>query len=142
MFQKIFSFFLLLLLVGIGNAQAQKTKPTHSKIRALHIEYVTGKMNMTPEQTKKFLPLYNKYSDDLLEVYRAKWRLRKNPNSTYVIDERQKLEQKIVNIKGAYKNDFLKIISPKQLSIMYQSEDEFKRMLIERLKKDKQAKKD
>lgn len=134
MSRKILSL-LFILLVTTGIIRAQNSKPSHSKIRALHIEYVTGKMNLTPEQTKQFLPLYNKYSDDLLEVYRAKWRLKNNPNSKYVVNERQKLEQKIVNIKGAYKNDFLKIISTNQLSIMYRSEDEFKQMLIERLQK-------
>jgi len=133
----ICTFYALTLILAFGalSAPAQQ-RPPNPKIRALKIQVVTKNMGLTTEQKKSFLPLYNDYSNELLEVYRAKKALKQNTNSDYVVNERQKLEEKIVAIKGKYKNDFLRIISPQQLEKMYQGEDEFKKMLIERLKKD------
>lgn len=131
MFKKGFKMICLFCLLGMGNINAQ---PANPKIRALKIEMVTGKMNLTSAQLDKFLPLYTQYSDELLVEYRAKRALKNNTNSNYVINEKQRLDQKIVDIKGNYKNKFLKIISAQQMLKMYQGEEEFKKMLIERLK--------
>lgn len=114
--------------------QAQSAKPDPA-IRKLKIEFVTGKMSLTQQQKQRFLPLYNKYSDELLVHRRAIKALEKNPNSSYQVEERQKLEQKMVEIKGRYKDDFLKILTAQQLAAMYQAEGEFKNLLIEYYKK-------
>ena len=131
MFNKGITIICLFCLLGMGNLYAQ---PANPKIRALKIETVTSKMNLTATQLNSFLPLYTEYSDELLVIYRAKKALRKNTNSTYVLNETQKLDQRIVDIKGIYKSKFLKIISAQQLMNMHHGEEEFKKMLIERLK--------
>lgn len=137
MFKYLFFIFCLFTLAsGSYSVGAQEKATPNPKLRALKIQVVTKNMELSPEQRSRFLPLYTEYANELLVVYRAKKALRKNPDSKFVINERQRLEQQIVTIKGKYKNDFLKIISPRQLEKMYQGEDEFKRMLIERLKRE------
>lgn len=120
-------------LSGFGQ-QRSLNRPPDPKIRALKIQVVTKDMNLSPVQKNQFLPLYNRYSNELLVVYRQKHALKNNNNSTYVVNERLRLDQEIVSIKSKYKSLFLKIITPQQLEKMYQGEDEFKRLLIERLK--------
>lgn len=134
MFNKFF-FIVMLCVLALGfTVQAQSVKPD-PQIRALKIEYVTGKMSLTQQQRQKFLPLYNKYSDELLVHRRAIKALEKNPNSSYQVEERQKLEQKMVEIKGRYKDDFLRVLTAQQLASMYQAEGEFKKILLDHLKK-------
>lgn len=135
MCNRLLSLLLLLLLSFGPRLQAQERAKPNPQIRKLKIEYVTGQMNLTQQELQKFLPLYNRYSDELLVHRRAIRALEKNPNSSYQIEERQKLEQKMVAIKGRYKNDFLKIITPQQLATMYKAEGEFKSILLEHLKK-------
>jgi hypothetical protein len=135
MFNK-FVYFLLLIILPFGfGAKGQERAKPDPQIRKLKIEYVTGQMNLTQQQLQKFLPLYNRYSDELLVHRRAIKALEKNPNSSYQVDERQKLEQKMVEIKGRYKNDFLKIITAQQLATMYKAEGEFKNILLDHLKR-------
>lgn len=134
MFNKFF-FIVMLWVLALGfTVQAQSVKPD-PQIRALKIEFVTGKMSLTQQQRQKFLPLYNKYSDELLVHRRAIKALEKNPNSSYQVEERQKLEQKMVEIKGRYKDDFLRVLTAQQLASMYQAEGEFKKILLDHLKK-------
>lgn len=137
MFKNLFSLFCFCAwALSFHIAGAQEKATPNPRIRALKIQVVTKNMGLTAEQKPKFLALYTEYANELLVVYRAKKALRKNPDSKFVINERQRLEQQIVTIKGKYKNDFLKIISPQQLEKMYRGEEEFKRMLIERLKRE------
>lgn len=122
------------LFFGFTTGAQERAKPD-PQIRKLKIEYVTGQMNLTQQQLQKFLPLYNRYSDELLVHRRAIKALEKNPNSSYQVEERQKLEQKMVEIKGRYKDDFLRIITAQQLATLYKAEGEFKSILLNHLKK-------
>lgn len=135
MFKKITTSTLLLLTLLFTTLKAQERATPDPKIRALKVEFVTGKMSLTQQQTQKFLPLYHRYSDELLFVKRKIKDLKNNANSKYQVEERQKLEEKMVEIKGRYKNDFLRIITAQQLAAMYQAEGEFKTVLLEHLKK-------
>lgn len=136
MFNKIVCAFLLFIAVSTS-VYAQAPRKRDEQIRKLKIEFVTQQMSLTQQQTQKFLPLYNKYSDELLVQRFAIKDLEKNANSTYQVEERQKLEQKMVEIKGKYKNDFLKIISAQQLATMYKAEREFKKVLLNYLENKK-----
>lgn len=135
MFTRLFSILLTLFLATGIFAQAQERATPNPQIRKLKIEYVTGQMSLTQQQLQKFIPLYNRYSDELLVHRRAIKALEKNPSSTYQVEERQKLEQKMVEIKGRYKDDFLKVITAQQLAAMYKAEGEFKNILLDHLKK-------
>ncbi len=119
MLKKITTGTLLLITLLLTTVQAQDRATPDPKIRALKVEFVTGKMSLTQQQTQKFLPLYHRYSDELLFVKRKIKGLKNNANSKYQVEERQKLEEKMVEIKGKYKNDFLKIITAQQLAAMY-----------------------
>lgn len=134
MFNKIISVFLLMISLTFASQAQEKAKPD-PQIRKLKIEFVTGQMSLTQTQLQKFLPLYNRYSDELLVHRRAIKQLEKNANSNYTVEERQKLEEKMVEIKGRYKDDFLKIITAQQLAAMYKAEGDFKKILLDHLKK-------
>lgn len=130
---KILNFFTVLCFsfFMISSVHAQKGNP---KIRALKIEVVTGEMNLTKDQEARFLPIYNRYSDELLSLYHAKKKIDTKANGMESVNERQRIDQQILDVKKKYKDDFLKIINPTQLANMYKGEEKFKAMLINRLK--------
>lgn len=135
MFKKI--IVVLLFIAGMSfTLQAQEPVKPDPQIRKLKIEYVTSQMSLTQSQLQKFLPLYNRYSNELLVHRKAIKALDQNANSGYTVQERQKLEEKMVEIKGRYKDDFLKIITAQQLAAMYKAEGEFKKILLDHLKKE------
>lgn len=136
MLKKIISLLLLMVTLSFALQAQDRAKPD-PQIRKLKIEYVTSQMSLTQTQLQKFLPLYNRYSDELLVHRRAIKALDKNANSSYTVQERQKLEEKMVDIKGRYKDDFLKIITAQQLAALYKAEGEFKNILLDHLKKER-----
>jgi len=134
MLKKFFSLILLIIAFGFSIHGQEKAKP-NPEIRKLRIAFITDKMSLTQNQMQQFLPIFNSYSDELLFQKRAIKALENNPNSQYVVEQRQKLEQKMVEIKGRYKDRFLRVISAQQLAAMYKAESDFKQFLIEYLKK-------
>jgi hypothetical protein len=130
---KVFSFLLFVFSLGFTLHGQERATPD-PEIRKLKIEFVTNQMSLSQAQMQHFLPLFNRYLDELLYQRKAIKALDKNNNSQYVIEQRQKIEEKMVEIKGRYKNDFLKIISAQQLAAMYKGEGEFKAYLLEHLK--------
>ena len=53
--------------------------------------------------------------------------------SRQLVDDNLDYQQKVIEIKRKYKDQFLKIISPRQLTELNAAEREFKQMLIKRL---------
>ena len=138
MIKKIITLLLLVTTFSFA-IHAQEKGKSSPEIRKLKLEYVPDKMSLSQNQRQRFIPLYNKYCDDIWAQKRALKVLCKNPNSMYVINERQRIEEKMVGIKGRYKNEFLKIISAQQLAAMYKAEDDFKAVLIEHLRNQHKA---
>ncbi len=135
MLQKI--VLLIICVFGLamaGNAQQQK-KPD-PKLKAIKVALISDRMTLTPKQSEKFWPVYNRYEDEMREVWRAKRALndQKN-NSRDKVDKLQQLEEKKVQIRGKYKSEFLSVVSADQLAAMYAAETEFKNMLLKRLGK-------
>ena len=54
-----------------------------------------------------------------------------------IIDERLKMEQEILDLKVKYNKEFQKVISNKQIAALYHAEEEFKKELLNRIKKGK-----
>jgi hypothetical protein len=133
MLNRIIITFLIVLGLGTA-AEAQNAKPD-PQIRKLKIEFVTGKMALSAQQLQNFLPLYNQYSDELLYYRKAIKALDNNANTAESLSKRQQYEEKMVAIKGNYKDRFLKVITAQQLAAMYKAEGDFKSVLLNHLKK-------
>jgi hypothetical protein len=131
-FQKVFfSIVLLMSFAVFCNAQ---NKPDQ-QLRAIKVGLLTDRMKLTPQQSEKFWPVYNRYENEMRTIWRAKHALNdQKGNSKEKVDRLQQLEQQKVVVRGKYKDEFLKVISADQLAAMYQAEQEFKNLLLKRLK--------
>jgi Spy/CpxP family protein refolding chaperone len=121
-----------------GMAQSSESR---ERIESAKIGFMTNRLNLTPEQSSKFWPVYNEYSNKKQDI-RQNIRQLRNANKTQEtpetqikanIDQLLSLRQKEVDLEKQYVDRFLKVLSPRQLVEMYRSEHEFNRMLLERL---------
>lgn len=120
----IFAFF-----IAIAPILAQTSDL--SNIRKLKLEIVLNEMNLNNNTEKKFIPLYNKYSDETLVIRKKIKELEEsNKNPQVIIDEREKYKQQILNIEKNYKSEFLKILSASELEKMYKGENKFRETLL------------
>jgi hypothetical protein len=134
--------FLLIsgmMLTGMMTATAQPGKRLE-RIEAAKVSYLTERMNLTPDQAKAFWPLYNEFDDQRRDLKR-KSKIFKDEQLEALSDEQVRdgltqmmdFRQKEVNLEKTYLEKFLKVIPPRQVAIMFKSEKEFMRLLLQKL---------
>lgn len=138
------TFALLLLFIGaISTAQAQRRSEEEIKrIQDAKVAIITNRLNLTPEQSTGFWPMYNEYAQKRREIHRAQRKIindkkAEGQNDEAVLDnlkEVQELRQKELDLEKEYQNKFLKVITASQVIELYKAERTFNDMLIQRLK--------
>ncbi len=117
MSKTLFILFFLLLHGYFCIAQ-EDTVRDNDQIEAVRTAYITNQLKLSPEEAQKFWPLYNNY---IQELKKAK---KENPDDVVAQQE------KLVNIRKKYKNDFKKVIgSDDRVNKAFTAEGEFRNML-------------
>jgi hypothetical protein len=108
------------------------------RVEAVKEAFISQQLNLTPEQSRAFWPLYRQYVEDQTAVRILKRQNNSNnsPNGTVQIDKELQYEAQLVNIRKHYRDEFLRVLPPEKVSEIYKSErafnDEMVRTLTER----------
>ena len=115
--------FLLIAFLGLGlslNGFSQdggdQEKGGGQRLEALKIAYLTKKLDLTTEEAQRFWPVYNKYTDEIHGIRRE----QKDKNLTEL-----EAEDKILNVRKKYNNEFSKALAPQKADNFFRSEKEF-----------------
>lgn len=90
---------------------------------------------MNVDQGQKFWPVYRRYRQALREILQKK-RLNNSaeqPNGTEQINRELFYESELVNTRKYYTDEFLKILTPEKVSLIFKSEREFNDELIKNI---------
>lgn len=124
--------------------QAQNKK---DEIQAKRVEFITRKLDLTPEEAQKFWPVQNEYDKKRLELRKEKKALR--PSTTLdemsdkevseLLDKKITLDQKGVDLDKTYLNKFKEVLPVKKVAKLQLAEEQFKKELIRQLKENRGA---
>lgn len=125
-------------------ATAQNEGSGRQKIEAAKIGMITNRLNLTTDQAPQFWAVYNEYNAKKQELNRRVRQLnngtaRNNLNDEQVVNglrEVNATKQKLADLDNEYMGRFLKVITPAQLAELNKTEQEFNRMLLNRLKQE------
>ncbi len=122
--------YILLAFIGIaGLAKAQDEQPNERKqadIEALKVAFISKELNLTPDEAQKFWPQYNQYSKELKAV--------KLSNPDDILDR----DEKVLNLRKSYKEQFTMILGPQRVNSMYNAEGRFHQLLFKAIRKQNQ----
>ena len=137
-------FVILFIALGsVASAQAQgRSEDEIKRIQDAKVAIITNRLNLTPEQSSGFWPIYNEYSQKRREIHREQRMIINNKKALVKTDnqvlsnlkEVQDLRQKELDLEKEYQGRFLKVISASQVIELYKAERTFNDMLIQRLK--------
>ncbi|MCF2486837.1 hypothetical protein [Dyadobacter sp. CY347] len=134
---------LFITLFSITAASAQKKSEEEiRRIQDAKVAIITNRLNLTPEQSTGFWPVYNEYSQKRREIHRAQRKIINDKKAEGQTDDQvlnnlkevQDLRQKELDLEKEYQNRFLKVITASQVIELYKAERTFNDMLIQRLK--------
>lgn len=113
--------------------------PDEEKIESLRIAFLTDYLSLSPEESQKFWPVYNLMRDEIKAVMDKEMTLIKkrdintlsDAELSKLINEHFENEQKMLDIKKKYAEEFKKILPLKKVALLADAENEFKRKLLE-----------
>ena len=127
---------LLVLLAFIFCLSAETTFAQNTKkekIESLKIAFVTKKLDLSPEESQIFWPVYNQYQKEIGDLILQR-RAAQKDSDTDAVDEDLDIEGKIVDVRKKYRKEFSRVLSPEKINQFYQAEREFREELIKQLK--------
>lgn len=133
--KKVLHIVLCFLLSYAASAQNGDKK---DKIEALRAAFITEQLGLTSDESQKFWPVYNEYQDKL-KAARKEFKNQKASFSTDkeaqdFLDAELLLKQREVALYKDYYDRFKKILPVKKVARLRQAEEEFKKILLEKLK--------
>jgi hypothetical protein len=138
--------FVMGQAAGNNNTKMQDKK---EKVEAMKVAYLTDKLSLTSADAEKFWPVYNEFQDKkdaLQKTYRQKVRIVKDQMAANLTDAQAddvisanlQQDQDLLDLKKEYVPKFKKLIGSKKVVLLFTSEKDFNKLLLEKLKESKQ----
>jgi hypothetical protein len=136
--------YALFLFAGSFAAVAQQEgqDPKNlEKIHAARIALISEKLNLSPNQAEKFWPVYREFTEQRMALRKQYQQAERNQDVAKPKPDRDQellklgmlLKQQNLDLEKTYSERLLKVISAQQLLTLPKAEEEFRRMLLQRL---------
>lgn len=141
--KRIIFLMALLVVTGMGVAQAQAPQGGGADLEAIRVGYITKKLSLTPEEAKVFWPVYDAYRAEMKEVRGDQRDNAQNARENFDVMSDQEVEaavnrmldnrRKELDITLRYHEQFKKVLNIRKIAKLYKAEHEFTQMLLARL---------
>ncbi len=118
------------------------------KVKAWKIAFITERLDLTSDEAQKFWPIFNAFETET-KALREKYKLEPDANKDGQVSEEEaekalakqvELRQAQVDLMKKYNIEFKKAIPTRKIVMLYQANEDFKKVLLQRLKKMQQNK--
>ena len=134
---------LLFTITAFLRLEAQDPSPeAMEKIEAARIALISERLELTPEQAEKFWPIYREFGKQRQEIRREFDQARRtfDPNKASeeenkkMLDMANSVKEQQLRLEREYSDRILKVITTRQLNNLRKAENDFKDMLIRRIR--------
>ncbi len=128
----------VIMVWQIGHTQDD----VRQKIEARKIAMISQKLDLTPAQAEKFWPIYREYDSRRSEIHRDFAERRRNFDPKAATDEEtrkmldlgMRVKERQLNLEREYGDRLRQVISDRQLLNLRRAEEDFRQMLLERVR--------
>lgn len=124
--------------------KGERQQEKNDNIESMKIAYLTTKLDLTPEEAQKFWPVYNQYNEKLQELRKKRRQDEREAKKNFeeltdkevelAIDNDLAFRQKELDLQKEYNTKFKAVLPIKKVSRLYHAEEQFKKVLIDKLK--------
>lgn len=142
---KYFNIFFIICLILPAAASAQR--PEREEIESLRVAIFTKHMDLTPQESKAFWPVYDQYREEMDKLHQQRrerrGKLRSGITSLSDIqvesltDEEVSYQEKETALTRKYHEKFKKVLPIRKVAKLYTAEEAFKRALLDRIRQNR-----
>ncbi len=129
---------ILLLVAFIGmtaTAQGNKEGTLNERLYKAKVRELVYRLHITPEQQKKFEPIYRSYCEEMSALWAERKRPIKPTNSTdaaAIAKRKMEMQQRAQGIRMKYIDQFATVLTPTQIERFFEVESIIQKKLKEK----------
>lgn len=135
-------FTLLIIMYGLSASAQEPSPEALDKIESARIALINERLELTPEQAEKFWPIYREFGEQRKDVRKEFDQRRKSfdPNKASEEENKEMLEmanqvkEQQLQLEQEYSQRILNVITTRQLNNLRKAEEDFKEMLLRRIR--------
>jgi len=142
-------FLLSFILVSTSLLAQQNRKAergnAREKIKAQRTAFINERLALSPEESKAFWPVYNRFTQELESLKKAQNSARKSAieklafisdlDAEKYLNEELQVQQKMLDLQAKYQQELKKTIPVKKVVMLYKAEKDFKLELLRKIGK-------
>ena len=140
---------LIPILIVLMSFTAWSQKPNGERIKAMKVAHITNKLDLSSKEAQQFWPVYNAYDAKITRLRNTDLRNLKHEiknsignlsdeQAGILLDRLMVAENDLHLAKITLVNDLKKVISAEKIIRLKAAEDEFNKILLQRLKEMRQ----
>ena len=143
-FKLLMKSTVFLFLFFIANQLVAQQESKHEKLEAMKIAFITEKLSLTTKEAQNFWPIYNEYSQKIEKLRKTKrsdlGELKINIENSSdkeieaLLSDVFDAKSKEIELQKEYYTKYTKVLPIKKVALLYQSEHQFKKELLKRIK--------
>ncbi len=132
----IILIFLMPFTITAYAQPGQYKQDRAKQVEALKIGFITRKLELTPEESQRFWPVYNNYQRDLNLFLKDKRQARMNAmgKPEEQLDDELAFDARLLELRKKYRKEFSNVLPAQKVVGLFQAEREFRETLIKELK--------
>lgn len=108
-------------VLSAAGQDSDTSRRGQNRLQAYKIAFLTEKMDLSPAEAQKFWPIYNRYESEMREV---------RMDSRQHKESEIKIEERILNIRKKYNQEFTNTLSAEKANTFFQAEKEFRNIIL------------
>ncbi len=152
--QRLIPIFLCVLSLSLSaqtppqGGRGQRKEERREEIESMKIAYLTRRLALTTEEAQRFWPVFNQFSDEQKKARKEHAALKKDLNDDFtsvsdkevekLVDSEVIFRQQEVDIMKKFHPQFKQVLPIKKVALLYSAEDDFKKVLLEKIKERRQ----
>ena len=125
-----------------GGAGPEGRKEKSEKIKAMKVEFITSKLDLSSAEAEKFWPIYNEFMGKMDKIERGRRKSRKSNEGKELTDAEVNemikynfdTDQELLDLRREYDAKFKNVLSIQKVGKLYLAEHQFRRELLRKMK--------
>lgn len=131
--------FGLLFSATLFAQQGERRELVEERLEAQHVAFITQKLQLTPEESAKFWPIYNEFREKEKALRKdarpdAPLNDLTDAEANALIEEHFEVEQEVLDLKRQYTEEMRSAIPPRKIVRLKPAEEAFKMQILQRLR--------
>jgi hypothetical protein len=131
--------FIIITFTLSMSVYAQNGERIKNRVQSQRIGFITQRLDLTPEESQKFWPIYNQFTEKLKQI-RSAAKLEKpiaemtDADAEKMIMEQMDKDTRELELRKEYFQKLKTAISVKKIAKLYKAERDFKAEMLKQLK--------